>query len=571
MNTTRPATPWDAARPARGRNMKRFIEKYKGEEYDIVVIGGGITGAAVAYDAASRGLKVALLEKNDFGWATSAATSKLIHGGLRYLNNMEFGLVRESLRERRILENIAPNLVYPIPFMVPNYHKFKNNKWIIKIGLTLYDILSFDKKWTWDKSKRIPNHSSYSKKKVMTMEPNVRKLGLTGAALYYDCQSIFPERLTLAFVKSAESYGAHVANYARVLDFLYSDGKGVAGVKVQDILTGKTVEVKARLTINCAGPWADIVLNLAQKGNGNHHIRRSEGIHLILKNAVEKNAVTMLTPGGRHFFVVPWRGHSLVGTTDKEYVGNPDEYHVSRASIEEFITEINGSFGDGGISYKDVQYAYGGLRPLVDTQTEGTYKSSRKYEIYNNALQGFEGLITVEGGKYTTSRKLAVNVLKMVQVKLKTRLPRSTTALEYLKGCEIEDMAGFLDRARKQNPDFSIKTLEYLARNYGTEYNAVLELARADKKLAQQVSADGEILAEVVYAVRVECARTLSDIMLRRTGTGTLGYPGDKIMKLVAAVAAKELKWDAARVRKEIASVKAQLVLPNGEKGAKKR
>ncbi len=549
--------------------MKRFIENYKGEEFDIAVIGGGITGAAVAYDAASRGLKVAIVEKNDFGWATSAATSKLIHGGLRYLNNMEFGLVRESLKERRILENIAPNFVYPIPFMVPNYNRFKNNKWIIRIGLTLYDILAFDKKWTWDRNKRIPNHSSYTKKKVMAMERNVKKQGLTGASVYYDCQSIFPERLTLAFIKSAVSYGAQAANYAKVEDFLYADGNRITGVMVKDLLTGKTVNVKARLTVNCGGPWADIVLKLAQKGNGNHHIRRSEGIHLIVKGAIDRNAVTMLTPRGRHFFVVPWRGYSLFGTTDKEYVGDPDEYRVTRESIDEFIAEINGAFGDGDLSYKDIIHAYGGLRPLVDTQTEGTYKSSRKYEIYNNALQGFEGLITVEGGKYTTSRNLAVNVMKMVQVKLKTRLPKSNTAHEYLKGCEIENMESFLDRARKQNPDFSIKTIDYLVKNYGTEYLAVLEIARADKRLAQEVSVDGELLAEAVYAVRSEMARTLEDVMLRRTGTGTLGYPGDALVKKIAAVVGKELRWNAARLRREIAGIKARLALPNGAKRPK--
>jgi glycerol-3-phosphate dehydrogenase len=569
MNFTNPANPWDAEQQGGGHSMKRFIEKYKGEEFDLAVIGGGITGAAVAYDAASRGLKVAIIEKNDFGWATSAATSKLIHGGLRYLNNMEFGLVRESLKERRILENIAPNFVYPIPFMVPNYNRFKNNKWIIKIGLTLYDILAFDKKWTWDRSKRIPNHSSYSKKKVMAMERNVKKMGLTGAALYYDCQSVFPERLTLAFIKSAVSYGAHAANYAKVEDFLYGEGNRVIGVKVRDLLNGKTAEVKARLTVNCGGPWADIVLNLAQKGNGNHHIRRSEGIHLIVKGAIDRNAVTMLTPGGRHFFVVPWRGYSLFGTTDKEYVGNPDEYRVTRQGIEEFIDEINGEFGDGSLSYKDVIHAYGGLRPLVDTQTEGTYKSSRKYEIYNNALQGFEGLITVEGGKYTTSRNLAVNVMKMVQVKLKTHLSKSNTAREYLKGCEIENMEKFMERARRQNPDFSIKTIDCLVKNYGTEYGAVLEIARSDKRLAEQVSEDGEILAGAVYAVRNELARTLADVMLRRTGTGTLGYPGDAMVKKIAAVVGKELKWNAARLRQEIAGIKATLVLPNGAKRAR--
>jgi glycerol-3-phosphate dehydrogenase len=542
--------------------MRRFLENYKGESFDLIVIGGGITGAAVAYDAASRGLTVALLEKDDFGWATSAATSKLIHGGLRYLNNMEFGLVRESLRERRILENIAPNFVYPIPFMVPNYGRLKDNKWLIMVGLTLYDVLAYDKKWTWDGSKRIPNHSTHSRKKAIEMEPRLRRQGLTGASVYYDCQSIFPERLTLAFIKSAVKYGARVANYAGVEDFIYADGQRIAGVKVRDGITGKMVRVKGSLTVNCGGPWADIILQKAEQGRNNHHIRRSEGIHIITRKLLKKNAVTMMTPKGRHFFIIPWRGHSLLGTTDKEYVGNPDGYHVRRAAIEEFIAEVNESFGDGTLSMKDVLYAYGGLRPLVDDQTEGTYATSRKYEIHNNALDGYEGLITVEGGKYTTSRNLAVNVMDMVQRKLKKQIPHSHTEKEYLSGCEIEDMGDFLTGIVNENRDFNEKTLEYLGRNYGTEYGEVLDIARRKTELKERLNEDGEILAEVVYAIRNEMAYTLRDILLRRTGIGTLGYPGDAVVKRVARTAARELKWSVARAKREIEDVKKALQVP---------
>lgn len=541
--------------------MERFIEKHKGELFDIVIIGGGITGAAVAYDAASRGLKVAMVEKNDFGWATSAANSKLIHGGLRYLFYLEYGLVRESLRERRILSNIAPNFVYPIPFMVPNYNKLKNNKYVLMLGLTIYDVLAFDKKWTWDRSKRIPNHSTFSRKKTLAMAPGLRQDGLTGSTMYYDCQSITPERLTLAFIKSATKLGAKVANYSKVEDFVYHDDKRVAGVRVRDLIKNKTVEIRGELTINCAGPWADIILNASKNGKDLHHIRRSEGIHVITRSLTDR-AVTMMTPGGRHFFIIPWRGHSLIGTTDKEYEGDPDDYCVTKEGIEDFLSEINRSFGDGKVSIKDVLFAYGGLRPLVDDQTEGTYATSRKYEIYNHALEGLDGLITVEGGKLTTSRNLAVNVLKMVQVKLKRTLPPSRTDNEYLAGCEIEDMERFVAEAVEGNADFRESTVRCLAMNYGTEYPRVLAIARADKSLAVPLNADGEIGAQVVYGIRNEMAKTLTDILMRRTGLGTLGDPGEAVLKKIARVAAKELKWDEARVKKEIAAAKQTLAVP---------
>ena len=541
--------------------MKRFIEENTNEQFDCIIIGGGITGAAVAYEAASRGLKVVLLEKNDFGWATSAATSKLIHGGLRYLNYLEFGLVRESLRERRILENIAPNLVYPFPFMIPNYNRLENNRWVLKIGMILYDILSYDKSFTWDRSKKIPMHFTLSKEKALKEEPLIRKEGLTAATVYYDCQSIFPERLTLAFVKSAVQYGAKVANYAEVVNFVYSNGS-ITGVVVHDVLADREVIIKGKLIINCGGPWADIILKKAENGNSSHQIRRSEGIHIITKPMVHKYAVALMPRKGRHFFLIPWRGYSLIGTTDKEYIGNPDEYKVTKQSIQELLDDVNSAFGDGTLSFKDIKFVYGGLRPLVEDQVEGTYQSSRRYEIYDNAIEGVNGLITVEGGKYTTSRNLAVNVMKLVQKKLQRTLPPSLTHTRYLAGCQIKDLEAFFTKVYASYPDFDTKTLEVLAKYYGSELDALMQIATTNKKYQQIVTHDGEILAEVIYAIRHEMARTLSDIVFRRTGICTAGNPGNDVLQLVAETAAKELQWDQKELKRQLNHVQQQLAIP---------
>jgi glycerol-3-phosphate dehydrogenase len=537
--------------------MERFIENFKGDSFDVLIIGGGITGAAVAYDAASRGLKTALIEKKDFGWATSAATSKLIHGGLRYLNNMEFGLVRESLKERRILENIAPNLVYPIPFLFPHSTKFKTSKLLIRTGLTMYDVIAYDKASTWDKSKAIKNHSWLSKEETEKLEPRIRKEGLTGSSIYYDCQSIAPERLTLAFIKSAVKYGASVSNYTEVQDFIQgSDGK-ISGIKCIDSLSpkAKAVEIKSKLVINCAGPWADIVLNLAyKKTKGSHHIKRSEGIHIITKKISNAGSVVMFTPKGRHFFTVPWRGYSLTG--------NPDTYRVTAKSIQGLIDDINGAYGDGKITMKDVLFAYGGMRPLVDEQTEGTYQSSRKYEIYDNKEDGFDGLITVEGGKYTTSRNLALNVLEMVEKKLNLNLPESQTDKEYLSGSDIKSMDEFLESNRKSFGEFSGDTIDYISKHYGTESAAIFNLAKKDKSLKDIMSPDGEIAAEVLYTVKNEMAKTLTDVIMRRTGIGTLGNPGKKILEKAAVIAGKELGWNKKKIDMELAAAEQALKVP---------
>lgn len=543
--------------------MERFIEKHSGGEFDLVVIGGGITGAAVAYDAATRGLHVALVEKQDFGCATSAATSKLIHGGFRYLANFELGLVRESLRERRTLENIAPNFVYPLPGIITGYNrKLTNNLRAIRVAMVLYDLLSFDKGRTWDRSKSIPSHRMLGAEEALRLEPNIKAKGLKGGGLQYDCASLCPERLTLAFIRSAVKAGASVSNYARVEKFLVSDNGRIGGVLVRDLINDRMVEVSGKLTVNCGGPWADIVLGMLEGGNTEKKLKRSEGIHIITRKLVNDHMVACLGRSGGHFFLLPWRGHTLIGTTDKEYIGDPDDYRVTREAIEELLDEVNSGFGREPLEYKDVLYAYGGLRPLVEDQTKGVYESSRKYEIYDNAIDGHEGLITVEGGKYTTSRNLAENAMKMIAARLGRTLGKCVTHRERLAGCEIDDVEGFVGQARKENADFGENTVEWMARHYGADFNRVLDLARSDKALAETLDADGEILAQVVYSVREEMALTIKDVILRRTGIGTLGDPGDGVIEKVADVVARELGWDDGRKSKEIGLAKQALAVP---------
>ncbi len=535
--------------------LKRYIEEGGPDKFDLVIVGGGITGAAVAYIAAARGLTVALFEKKDYGGATSAATSKLIHGGLRYLANGELKLVRESLRERRILGNIAPNFVYPLPFLMPMYRRWKGNIWKMLIGMYLYDMLSYDKKDTWDKSKKLQNHRLINHRKTIRVEPNLRMDDLRNAFYFFDYQSIFPERLTLAFIKSAAEYGACVSNYTPVEGFLYGEEKRITGVKVRDLFTGNSREVHADLIVNCGGTWADKILGMAVGSDQlAHRVKRSEGIHIITKKIAGHHVVSLQKADGGHMMIMPWREHSLIGTTDKEFLGDPDDYKVSMESIDEIINNVNTNFGRK-ISREDIVHAYGGLRPLVDDQTKGSYETSRKYEVYDNAVDGIDGMITVEGGKYTTSRSLAREVLKLISAKLNRTLSDPVSDNLYLSGCEIRDMKQFMIRQHLNYRDFSRNTVEYVSRNYGTESKVVFRIARDNRHYAEEISHDGEILAEVVYAIQYESAVTLADIMLRRTGTGTLGNPGRTITDKVASVAAQLLGWDDRRKEMEIASM----------------
>jgi glycerol-3-phosphate dehydrogenase len=544
--------------------MNRFIESYKGKEYDVIVIGGGITGAAVAYDAASRGLSVALVEKQDFGCATSAATSKLIHGGFRYLVNFEFRIVRESLRERRILSNIAPNLVYPTRVLVPCYNSgVSKHTTIFRLGMLLYDSLSFDKGRTWDASKRIGPHCTIPLSEALKMEPALPREGIKKVFSYYDCASLFPERLTLAFIRSAVQCGAEVANYCRVEDFLFTGGGSkIAGVRVKDLAGSRDVELKGKLTINCGGPWADLILDAARGHSKGNRIKRSEGIHIITRKPVCHSLIAMVTSTGRGFVMAPWRGYTLIGPTDKEYAGNPDEYRVTKQAVRDLVDTVNQALGGAGrIELADVVHAYGGLRPLVGGDSKSVRDASRKYEIHDSAGDGFEGLITVEGGKYTTSRNLAQNVMKMAAGKLNAGSGKCITGERYLAGCDIKDIEKFIDERKAGNPGFDEKTVDTLCRYYGTDCGRVLELARQDKALADPLNDDGEIAAQAVFAVRHEMALTLKDILLRRTGIGALGDPGAETITKLANVAAMELKWNEAKKAEQIIEARDPFVI----------
>ncbi|RLD61645.1 MAG: glycerol-3-phosphate dehydrogenase [Bacteroidetes bacterium] len=545
--------------------MERFIENYQGKEFDLVVIGGGITGATVAYEAASRGLLVALIEKSDFGSATSAATSKMIHGGLRYLSTYEFGLVRESLKERRVLTNIAPNFIHPASFLFAIYKKDKVSNFMMKIGMLLYELFSFDKNRLWDKSKKMPHHKSVSSEQVLNLFPNALKDGLMGGQMYYDCSSHSPERFTLAFIKSAVKYGASVTNYTKVEDFIVDEHtkmKTVKGVRVIDELSGKKHNIKANLVINCSGPWADILLDKVKKNHDDQELRRSEGIHFVIKKLTDKHIFSGYTALGKHYFLVPYRNHTLIGTTDKEFIGNPDDYKVTKKAIVELLDDVNNSFGNSEkIKYEDILYTYGGLRPLVEDQTEDVYHSSRKYEITGEKKNGIEGLITVEGGKFTTSRMLAEKAIDKALKILKFPKKKSISENSYLYASNIDNFDEFVAKKQKEYPEFLPEQIENLTKCYGTEINELFSIIRENENYTA-LNKDGENLAQVQFAIRNEMAVTLPDIMLRRTGMAQLGHPGKETMDKVAKLAAKELGWDNEKLAIEIGKMESILQIP---------
>ena len=539
--------------------MERKLSAMAEQPYDLLIIGGGISGACIAWDAAMRGLKVALLEKGDFGGATSAATSKLIHGGLRYLRNMEFSLVRDSLRERRAWMTIAPHLDYPLPFLTPTYGYGTKGMFALKCGLTVYQALSFDRNWLLDGDKAIPPFKALTREETLALEPGLEKKGLTGSVIFHDCQMYSPERLTLEVILSAQEMGARAANYVEAIDFI-RDRKIITGVRAKDLITGEEAPIRAALTINAAGPWADLFLDSNLPGTngreGHTHLIRSKGIHLITRAISGENAVAV-PQSGKHFFVLPWRGHSILGTTDTVYQGHPDNLRITEKDISDFLHQINEGFPGASLTREDVLYAYAGLRPLVDHQTDvdasSSYDASRKSEVFDHAeKEGIKGVLSVIGGKYTTSRNLAEQVVDLALRKLgKEELPCETQATPLIGG-EIGRFSSFTRRRQALLSDVDPKVVANLCRNYGSRMDQVVDLARDRKNGFEPINDDGDIYAQVIFALRQEEALALDDILFRRTGIGTLGNPGEAVIEEIAKMAAKELGWNAKRRHGEV-------------------
>ena len=555
--------------------MKRDLKSMNATDYDLVIVGGGITGASTAWDASLRGLKVALLEKDDFAHATTSGSSKLVHGGLRYLVNGEFRLVRESLRERRIWENVAPHMVHPLPFVLPTYGWGMSGPIVMGIGLALYDLLSFDRNWLSDDDKKLPGFRRISKGKALDMMPSLKRENLTGAMIYYDCQMHAPERLCLECIEGAVEYGAHAANYAEVTGFVteasMKRGVKVAGVTVLDKLTGDTHTIKGRVVVNAAGPWADKMMALVDETPARRLIR-SKGIHIITRDISGGNALAIKSELGGHFFVIPWRGHTTIGTTHTVFEEDPDALGVTERDIENFLFVVNDGLPGLNLKREDVLHFYAGLRPLVDTTPQvadgesaprDSYNASRAAEVFDHgAEEAIDGLISAIGGKWTTSRHLAEQVVDLALKKL-GQTAACETQCTPVYGGEIGRLKSYIERAQKKYQHLALGIVANLVDFYGSRIGEVL--ATADERqeereeLLRRLAPETNVIgAQVIHAVRHEMALHLEDVVFRRTGLGTLGHPGVPAITQAAELMRRELGWDEAQHAREIAETVRQ-------------
>jgi glycerol-3-phosphate dehydrogenase len=537
--------------------MQRDLKRLASEHYDLLVIGGGINGLAAAWDAALRGLKTALVEKSDFGASTSSATLKLVHGGLRYLQHLDIVRMRQSIRERSNMLHIAPHLVAPLPFLIPTHGHLINGKEAMSAAIILNDLISCDRnRRIQDPERRLPNGRIWlTRRQTQRLVPDLDPQKMTGGVVFYDAQMYNSERLTLAFALSAAERGADLANYLRADKLIEREGR-IVGATVSDLLGGERFDIQADMTLNMTGPWSDIMLDQIDNPAPSRRVLRSKGIQIVVPRLTEiglavpsshRDPDSVIDVGGRRYFITPWRGHSLVGTTDTVFEGDPDDFRISDADIRDFVAEINACYPSAALRREDVKFAFGGLRPITEENIDSGSTVSRKYEIYDHARDlRLEGLVSVIGVKYTTCRFLAEKVLDLVFRKMGRSSPRPATESTRLIGGEIDSIGAFTGEAvLKDDGLYGEKAICHLVCNFGTQYRDVLGLAEEDPMLGTFVSGSDEVLkAEVLYAIRNESAQHLDDIVLRRTDLGTLGHPGRAALEDCAELAARELGWD---------------------------
>jgi glycerol-3-phosphate dehydrogenase len=553
--------------------MKRDTAELSRSTYDILVIGGGIYGAWTAWDAALRGLSVALVDKGDFGSRTSSNSLKVIHGGLRYLQHADFRRLRRSICERTVLMRVAPHLVHPLPFLMPTYGHFMKGKELMSFALMMSDIIGFDRNQLEDPEKHLPGGRVISKDECLRLFPGVKEEGLTGGAIWYDCQMYNSERMLLSILRSAEKAGAVLANYIEVTGFL-REGNRVTGVRARDVLTEEDLDIHAKIVVNTSGPWVDYLLRLLNGNYKNPRIFLSKAMNLVVRRQlIPKYAVgvwskfefkdkdAILSKGSRLLFIVPWREFSLIGTTHTPYEGNPDNFRITEKDIEDFIKEVNEAYPIAALKREDVSFFHGGLLPMNGINTNTGYVSLvKQYQIYDHMKDyGIDGLVSVVGVKYTEARGVAEKVVDLVFEKIGKRPPRCLTTVTPVYGGQIERFNDFLAQETKKKPSgLSPEVIRHLVYNYGSEYTEVLKCINDNPEWGQTVNRTSQVIkAEVVHGIRDEMAKKLSDVVLRRTELGSAGNPGDKALETCATIMARELDWSKERVQKEIEEVKS--------------
>ena len=511
------------------------LKSLASEDFDILIIGGGVTGVGAALDAASRGLKVALVESQDFAAGTSSRSSKLIHGGLRYLEQYDFKLVREALHERELMvSSLAPHLVKPVGFLYPLHEKYRERTYV-GAGLALYDVLrGFQRALPW--------HKHLSEKKIAEIAPSLRSDLINGAIKYFDAQ-VDDARHTLAIARTAARHGAVMASRVECEE-LVREGKRVVGAKVRDLHSGKKITISAKVTVMCTGVWSDELHTKFEIKPG-YKVAMSKGAHIVLpKSAIKSDAGIILKTAVSVLFIIPWGDKWIVGTTDTPYKADRTNPVATKEDVEYIIDQANRVLHPK-INAEEIIGVYAGLRPLVANASDSkTTKLSREHTV-DRPVPGF---VSIAGGKYTTYRVMGKDVIDLAVNDLRRIVAESVTDKVPAIGAD-----GYFALVQQKSQlaemsGLSEETVIHLLNRYGSLINEIFEIIESDKKLAQPISDDLDyIKAELIYAVTHEGAQSVDDVLSRRTRIAfEASDGGESISTAVATLIAPVLGWDAS-------------------------
>jgi len=539
--------------------MVRDLARLADEQFDLLVVGGGIHGLAAAYDAARRGLRVALIERSDFGAALSFNHQRTVHGGLRSLQSGDLARARESIRERRALARIAPHLLRPLPFLMGTSRGLRRNRLALGLGFRLDAFLARDRNVGVVPELHLPAGRLVSRAACQRLFPGLEPAGLTGGATWYDYQTIEPHRLTLAFAIGAAQHGANLANYVEAGEALRS-GATVIGVRAHDTLGGAAFDIRARVTLNAAGSHAG---RLMAAFGVERMFPLVQTMNVVTTRRASELALAAAGPDGRVLTLVPWHGVALVGTSQSRDVRTPDRARTNAEEVGEFLRQANAAFPALAVGPQDVTLVHHGLVPAV-VGRDGVPMLKPRADILDHAADGVQGVVTMVGVKYTTARGVASRAVNRVCRKLGRPRPRCTTESEPLPGAGIADIEALaIESMRKGRLDLDPDVVANLTRLYGSRCPGVLAIAAERPDLAERLAPACPVLkAEIAHAVREEMAQTLGDVVLRRTALGHARHPGTQVVAACAEVLADELGWSEARVTREIAALDAAFGVP---------
>jgi glycerol-3-phosphate dehydrogenase len=544
-------------------SMVRDLRRLADTAFDVVIVGAGIYGAIAAWDAVLRGLSVALIDKDDFGSGTSFNNLKTLHGGLRSLQALNFKQMRLFIRERRAFARIAPHLVQPLPFIVPTYHNPRRSALVMRLALAINDIVSRDRhRGINDPSLRLPAGRLVGREECLQLDPVVDTKGVTGGAVWYDYQLHNPDRMTFSFIRSAADGGAAVANYLRAVNFI-RDGDRVAGVRVEDRLTSEQFDLRGTVVLNAAGPWAPALLHTLQGKVSLPAARLSRAMNVVTRSTIGTHACGG-PAGGRFLFMVPWRHVAVVGTGHEAHEGTADALSISRWDLEAFLADARAAFPHAPLSASEVQLVHRGFLPMV-SGTDTHVKLLRESAVVDHRKDKLPGLVTIFGVRYTTARHTAARAVNAVfRARGDGTFPASRTAETPVAGGTVSNKENFLRAILLRDVEgVSPETLRRLASTYGTQYDEVLQIVRDRSVFGEPLGRHCTVTgAEILHAVRNECAVKLSDALIRRTEAGSAGHPGSDAVEHAATIMARLLGWDEWKVRNEVAEVEAFYRLP---------